>query len=144
MKGGCHNESAGLEEPCSKLSSPEHLFALGQKFLPTFTSFQVLIYLLIRQNGNWRAWNDEDAPGLKKCFCMSGMRDVVRLNGRKMAVRSTRGVSLLCLAWVRKVVGYQHLMVKRAGVCLISLTVFAILQVGWQFVSWGKCWYSNA
>lgn len=69
-------------------------FGWVQKSVSTFISFQGLIYLLIRQNANWRAWNDKDARDLKKCFCMSRMRDVVRLSGREMTVSKPAGRSV--------------------------------------------------
>lgn len=102
-------------------------FLLRPKVLGNFPfiSFQVLIYLLIRQNGNWRGWNDKDAHDFKKkCFRMSGMKDVGGLDGRKTtALKSARVVSPACFAGVRKVVKYGHSVVEKVRVCRLSFTV---------------------
>lgn len=54
VKYNSWNEAVGLKDPHSPYSSPWLLFWLGPKVLLNFpfVSFQVLIYLLIRQNGN--------------------------------------------------------------------------------------------
>lgn len=68
-----------------------------------------------------------------KSFCMSGMKDVVRLNRKKKndCIPVSLGGITSYFPRVRRLEEYGHLVVEK--VCLTSLMVFGIVQrlTGW-------------
>lgn len=115
-----------------------------------FISFQVLIYLLIRQHGNWRAWNDKDAHDLKKkkmflYVSSEGCGEVEREKIDCVGITQS-GVTCL-LSWGKnggKNTGTPGLR-KWEIVCFLwlSLDLFRDSLVGWQLAFLWKNWHSN-